>query len=419
VARTQIFAGAAGEKAVTINNLGYRRSESWVTPIEPGKNAYLTIDLRIQAAAETAFRTHAGFTGRGAVVVMDVWSGDVLAMSSWPTFDPNWLAKKEFPPGAYSRWEDKDLAIRINRAAYAQYQPGSVIKTLVALAALETPEARFNPNDIYHVVPGPDGVHGIYIGRGFKVRDTVHAGDYTLRRAISQSSNAYFVSLGLRPGVFDKVIELAEELHFGQKLGLGLMQEYRGIFPPREKLRNDGDKANVCIGGGELSITPCQVAVLISAIANGGKVLQPRLIDRLESQDPLAPETTIIAPKGETRGQLNVSKRSFEILREAMLDETESDEGTGKRVVGCGFRVCGKTGTAERNERIPGENRKKNTTWFASFAPYESPRYAVVVAVENGISGGTSCVPIARDVYLALKAIDAEYTSKNLNVVKR
>jgi penicillin-binding protein 2 len=196
------------------------------------------------------------------------------------------------------------------------------------------------------------------------------------------------------------------------------MQEFRGDFPPPERLRNDGDKANVCIGGGEFSVTPCQVAVLISAIANGGKVLQPRLIDRLESQDPIIPETTIVSPKGEVRGQLNVSKRSFDILRDAMLSETESPEGTGKRVLNCGFRVCGKTGTAERNERGP-DGRKKNTTWFASFAPYESPRYAVVVAVENGIGGGASCAPIAHDVYVALKEIDAEYTSKNSNVVKR
>lgn len=409
--------GAAGEKAVTINNLGYRRSESWVTPVDPGKNAYLTIDLRIQAAAETALRTHAGFTGRGAVVVMDVWSGDVLAMASWPTYDPNWMVKG-FTPAAIERWKDEDLAIRLNRAASARYQAGSVFKTVVALAALETPEARFSPNEIYHVMPNPqDGSHGIYIGKNFKVRDTVHPGDYNLRRAISQSSNAYFVSLGLRPGVFQKVIELAEQLHFGERIGLGLMQEFRGDFPPPERLRNDGDKANVCIGGGEMSVTPCQVAVLISAIANGGKVLNPRVIDRLESQDPIAPETTVVSPKGESRGQLSVSKRSFEILRDAMLDETESEEGTGKRVVGCGFRVCGKTGTAERNERTP-EGRKKNTTWFASFAPYESPRYAVVVAVENGVSGGSSCVPIARDVYIALKQIDAEYTSRNL-ITKR
>jgi cell division protein FtsI/penicillin-binding protein 2 len=271
---------------------------------------------------------------------------------------------------------------------------------------------------MYHVMPGPDGVHGIFIGRNFKKRDTVPPGDYDLRRAIAQSSNAYFISLGLRPGVFQKVIELADQLHLGERIGLGLMQEFRGDFPSPERLRSDGDKANVCIGGGEMSVTPCQVAVLISAIANGGKVLQPRLIDRLESQDPIAPETTIVSPKGETRGQLNVSKSSFDILRKAMLSETEDEHGTGRRVADCGFRVCGKTGTAERNERA-NDSRKKNTTWFASFAPYESPRYAVVVAVENGISGGQSCVPIARDVYVALKAIDAEYSSKNLNLVKR
>jgi penicillin-binding protein 2 len=114
------------------------------------------------------------------------------------------------------------------------------------------------------------------------------------------------------------------------------------------------------------------------------------------------------------RDRLGVSKRSLQTLHLAMLAETEDQtEGTGRFVQGCGFRVCGKTGTAERDDPRP-DGVKRNTTWFASFAPYEAPRYAVVVMVEDGQSGGTSCVPIAREIYVALKGYETRHPPTTL-----
>ena len=145
-----------------------------------------------------------------------------------------------------------------------------------------------------------------------------------------------------------------------------------------------------------------QMAVLISAIANGGKVLEPRLVERIEPQDPASGEAPTIFPSGLVRDELGVHPRSLKILHDAMLAETEDPEGTGRAAVVPGLRICGKTGTAQvKNEQgqLTGWHY-----WFASFAPYENPRYAVVVMVqsENRGSGGIVCAPIAHDIYEAI-----------------
>jgi penicillin-binding protein 2 len=163
---------------------------------------------------------------------------------------------------------------------------------------------------------------------------------------------------------------------------------------------HDGDTANLCIGQGEIAVTPMQMAVAYAAIANGGKVLWPRLVERIELQDPASGEAVTNFPSGVVRGNIGVSGRSLNILREAMLAETEDPEGTGHAAVVPGLRICGKTGTGqvmnEHNQEID------RTTWFASFAPYEHPRYAVVVMVESGTYGGPTCAPIAHDIYEAI-----------------
>ena len=413
----QKLRGRAGVKSVQVNSLLYRQAETIWEQASPGQNVVLTIDLAVQREAEAALRKQIGATGRGAVVVMDVRSGDIIALASAPTYNPS-----QFTHGIsrHDYQELQALTAEKNRATAENYQAGSVFKTIVALAALETPEARFSPNDEYRVEPNPKRTDRgiIYVGNQ-PFRDTVSPGLYNLRRAIAKSSNAYFISLGLRPGVFNRVIEIGRRLHLGEKFdadALPLRQMAPGHFPSAQRTQKnwrDGDTASVCIGQGMMDVTPVQVAVMISAIANGGSVLKPRLVDRLESQDPTGIEAPVVTPRRQVRDQLGVSKRSLGILHDAMLAETESPEGTGQHVQGCGFRVCGKTGTAEV-EALREDGQKKNTTWFASFAPYESPRYAVVVMVEDGQSGGTTCVPIAKDVYLALKAFETRPSPNTL-----
>lgn len=394
--------GRAGGKSVLVNNLGYRQSEKILDPTEPGRNVVLTLDLGIQREAERSLRSRVGADARGAVVVMDVQSGDVLALVSSPASDPNYHLQL-FPPQEWARWTNASLGLQKNRATWEQYQPGSTFKTIIALAALET---GLNPNENYRVEPNlaEPSKGAFFIGRS-KWRDTAAPGDYDLRRAIVKSSNAYFINAGLRPGVFPRVVELAQRLHLGEAVGLPLQQESRGNFPDASRLRSgwsQGDTANICIGQGEMDVTPMQMAVLTAALANGGKVLQPRLVERLESQEPASLEPPKILPSHQVRGQLGVRPANLQLVRDAMLDETEDAEGTGRHARVPGLRICGKTGTAERIER----GTIRNTTWFISFAPHDRPRHAVVVMVEDGVSGGATCAPVAADIYSALLKMD-------------
>jgi penicillin-binding protein 2 len=180
---------------------------------------------------------------------------------------------------------------------------------------------------------------------------------------------------------------------------------------------SDGDTANVCIGQGDVDVTPLQMAVAYSAIANGGTIFWPRLVSRLEPQDPAMRGTITNFPAGLVREHIGVSGRSLRVLHDAMLAETEDPEGTGGLARVPGLHICGKTGTAEI---MDSHNRKTGrTTWFASFAPYESPRYAVVVMVENGTFGGPTCGPIAHDIYEAILEKEKSGAAKPLALAKQ
>lgn len=398
--------GHAGGKSVMVNNQGYRQSESVWEPAEPGSNVVLTIDLAIQQAAENALKHGpAGEHTRGAVVVMDVNTGDVLAMASSPSFDPNYYVDRpSFPAGYYTDVIQNDGAEK-NRATQENYRPGSIFKPIVALACLEN---GLNPKATYEVQADPDKppLGCIYLGRR-KIRDTAPAGTYDFKRALIHSSNSYFIYNGLRTGA-DKIVELGSRFHLGQPIGLNTRQETPGTFPTPKKLASgwtDGDTANLCIGQGYIDVTPLQMCVVASALANGGKVLWPRLVDRIVPQDPLSGGRPLVFQKGRVRDNIGVRASTLRILHEAMLDDTENPEGTAYQAfrgspLNTELRVCGKTGTAQNEQN----GAITHTTWFLSFAPYEHPRYAVVAMVEMtvGGSGGGTCAPMVREVYEAI-----------------
>jgi penicillin-binding protein 2 len=407
--------GRAGAESVLVNNLGYRQSEAILDAPEPGHNVVLTIDLDLQRAAAESFARHQGAEARGAVVVMDVNSGDVLAMVSSPSFDPNDFAGVI----TQEKWQRiQDLTAEKNRATYENYAPGSIFKTVVALAALEN---GLDPAAIYHVDANPENPNKgmIYVGRR-RIKDTAPPGDYNFKRAFIHSSNSYFINAGLTHAGIENIIRIGNEFHLGERTGLFARQETDGDFPDEDRIHSgwtDGDTANVCIGQGEVAVTPVQMAVMVSAIGNGGKVLWPRLVDRIEPQDPSPGEVTTNFPSGVVRDHLDVHPRSLQILRDAMLADVQSSEGTGTAAAVDGLKICAKTGTAEvqdaHNHDI-GQN-----FWFASYAPYEHPKYAVVVMVEGGLhgSGGLDCAPIAHDIYEAIlkkeTAVPAKILAQN------
>ena len=387
--------GHAGAVAVLVNNLGYRQTENVGSQAEPGDNVVLTLDLDIQQAAERSLLAHQGPDARAAVVVMDVRTDDVLAMVSSPAINPDYASNEP------ARLNDPKLRPQINRATQENYAPGSIFKTVIALACLEN---GLNPDATVQNPPSSENPnHGYTMVGRRAIQDLAPPGEYNFRRAILRSCNTYFITEGLQAGI-DNIVRMGEKFHFGERTDLPTRQETPGIFPTPARVHSgwhDGDTANLCIGQGDIAVTPMQMTVAYAAIANGGKVLWPRLVERIEPQDPVSGGAATNFPSGLVRGNIGVSGRSLNILREAMLAETEDPEGTGHAaVVGPEMRICGKTGTAqvmnEHNQEID------RTTWFASFAPYENPRYAVVVMVQSGISGGVSCAPIAHDIYEAI-----------------
>jgi penicillin-binding protein 2 len=374
--------GHAGGESVLVNNLGYRQSENILEAPEPGQNVVLTIDLDLQRAATESLVAHQGADARAAIVVMDVRNGDVLAMVSSPEINPDYLANDPI------FLSDPKLRPEMNRATQQNYAPGSIFKPIVGLAALE---AGLNPDALV------DNPGYVFVGRRH-IADLAPPGQYNFRRAIIESCNTYFITVGLRSAGIENIIRMAEKFDFGEHTGLPTRQDGKGSLPTLERVRSDwrdGDTANICIGQGEIAVTPMQMAVAYAAIANGGTIFWPRLVERIEPQDPASGGTTTNFPSGLVRGNIGVSGRSLKILRDAMLAETV--EGTGQPAQVPGLQICGKTGTAQvMNERNQEVDR---TTWFASFAPYEHPRYAVVVMVESGTFGGPTCAPIAHDIY--------------------
>lgn len=407
----QQLRGKTGIKSVLVNSLGFRQSENVWTAAEAGNNVILTIDLAIQQAAEKALRSSIyGASTRGAAVVMDARTGDLLAVASSPTFDAN-----DFLPRiSHETWQylqDTNQTPMLNRATYGAYAPGSIFKIVVGLAGLEA--GTLNPQEIYHS-------EGYYqIGRNRPIGDLAGKGDFDFKRALIRSSNPYFIHEGLKAGV-DRILEIGKRLHLGERTGIPTWQDAAGIFPTREwQQKNlggmwfDGHTANLCIGQGEIALTPVQVAVMVGALANGGKVLWPRLVARVEPQDAFSEEQPVTFPSGRVRDVLNLSRRSLDIVRDAMRADVADPDGTGSRASVTGMDICAKTGTAQRKRdgRIVGHN-----TWFASFAPYDKPRYVVVVMIEEGASGGETCAPLARQIYLALQKRD-QSPARNLETL--
>lgn len=403
--------GVAGTKSMTVNRLGYRQQETVLRPPEPGNNLILTLDASLQRAVETALITPLfGKETRGAVVVLDVQNGDVLALASAPNFEPIEFMGRM----SAERWTNvlnhPVQRPMLNRATQENYHPGSVLKMLTALAAMET--ERLDPREVFQVEPDPTRPgKGCYHVGNRKVEDTVAPGGYNLKRALVHSSNSYFIHHALKPGVLQKMIMLGDKFHLGERTGIIPRQETAGDFPDQTDLVRrwtQGDTANLAIGQGKVSVSPLQIAVMTAAIANGGKVLKPRLAWRLEPGDSQSGQRAEEFPV-VVRDELGVKPEHLRLIHEAMLADVEEPGGTGREAAVRGLRIGGKTGTAEveRAGRMVDK-----TTWFTSFAPVERPKWAVVVMVESGASGGKTCAPVARKIYEALQQRERETGQK-------
>ncbi len=385
--------GQSGTRFVKKNAKGVIEGDSGVRPPVAGDDVYLTIDARVQTIAENALRV----VGRGAAVVVDPSNGNVLAMASVPSFDPN-----TFIPSISSEdWTKliKDDTNPLTNRAILSYAPGSTFKTVTGFAGLLMGKVNNKYTCSGGVTYGGRYMH-CWIGQ----KGGSH-GTLDLEGGIKNSCNAYFFQYGNAAGV-DAIDKVASLLGFGEKTGLPLSNEAPGILPgkewfaihnPRERW-SEAHTANLSIGQGFVQASPVQIAMLGATIANGGVCYYPRLIDRVvdhNGQDAVDPDTgKLVAAGPRVRSNLadiGLKSDQIEHIRHGMWRVVNDPGGTAPKAKLKGIDVAGKTGTAQfwRN------GVSDNHTWFMSFAPYDKPRLAVVVFIQGAKGGGVTAAPIA------------------------
>lgn len=374
--------GSAGSKLVRVNVKGYVHDDLGVTelPIN-GNSVNLTINWKAQKAAELTLEGT-----RGAIVLLNANTGAVLAMASSPAYDSNiftgGISKKEWK----ELMENKEKPL-MNRALMGEFLPGSIIKPLVALAELKNGIGREELVDCEGSVKiGNSSIKcwaWKYGGHGFE----------NMVNAIRDSCNVYFVTMGIRLGL-DNILEIYKHAGIGRRTGIEL-SERMGTIPSRElKLKiektlwTNFDTGLISMGQGMIAITPIQAAVYTSAIANGGNVLRPYLVDSIYSNTgKLLFENTphIIDHLPVTQAQINV-------IKEGMHNNIYDPNGGGKRAKNDFIELYGKTGTAEVG---PANNRTK-CTWFIGFGYLGKEAYAITVFVEGGVAGGMTNAPMTK-----------------------
>ena len=409
--------GRAGAVQVEVNAVGRIVRELDRNEGQPGDNVLLTVDLELQRFAAERLRAQQANSEHksGTVVVMDVVTGDILAMVSEPGFDPNVFARGI----TQAEWRDllDDPAHPLNNKAIAGvYPPGSTYKVAVALAALESRaiDAGTILSCSGYIELGDIKFHCWWKGG--------HGG-LNVVGGISNSCDCFFYQAAQRTGV-DKIGEMAAKLGFGQVSALGLPGESAGNQPSRSWKQDkynipwqQGDTFNLGIGQGYMTATPLQLAVMTARIANGGYDVQPNiLLAKAAPREELAPP----APRLKTSASsLRIDPKHLALVHEGMNQVVNSPSGTAAQLrldadnkpIDPAFHFAGKTGTAQV-KRITERERAMGITqaqlpWhlrhhalFVCFGPVDNPRYACAVVVEHGMAGGATAGPIGRDVLL-------------------
>jgi penicillin-binding protein 2 len=381
--------GADGWRTEIVDSQGRSRGEMSRSEPTPGHDIRLTVDFDLQRKATQLL------DGReGAIVVLDPRSGEVLALASFPTYDPNKFITR-FSPEEWMELINREDHPMENRAIRGMYAPGSIFKLAMALGALDagviTEQTSFFCG----------GAANFY-GRPFNCWQRGGHGALSLTDAIRYSCNVYFYNAGRRLGI-DRIAESAKRLGLGEKTGIDLPGEKEGLVPTPEWSQSTrktewyaGETISVSIGQGPLVVTPVQVAVHTAIIANRGRGVVPRLLlSPSLSQEQPAAKGMSASPAEKIRPEL------FETVIRGMW-KSVNEEGTGRGAKVDGFDVCGKTGSTQLISREQAEKlgkQIKTHSWFSGFAPRDKPQIVVTVLVEYGGMGGAAAAPLAKELF--------------------
>lgn len=376
--------GVDGMRRSVVNSVGREVGRLEQTDAVPGKPIRLTIDYDLQLVAEEAL-----VGKKGAVVAMDPKTGEVLAMASQPSYDPNDFAIRISKDEWQQLNEDPERPL-LDRAIQAQLAPGSVFKILMATAMLES---KAVPADYHVFCPGS----AEFYGRVFHDWDAKGHGDVDVHKAIVHSCDVFFYNLGKQLGI-DRISFYAGNLGLGHKTGVDLPGEEPGVMPSeawKERLFHQkwypGETISVAIGQGAIAVTPIQLAYVIGGIITGGRFHQPHLLLTNEA----APEI-----------DFPISDSTVNTVTEGMYGVVNEQGGTGSGSKLPGIELCGKTGSAQviSNQGLARTGKQaalKDNAWFVGFAPRQNPEIVVSVLVQGGQHGATAAAPIARDVVKA------------------
>ena len=406
----QLLHGNAGHQQLVTNARGRQvpadprsltQTLSPRVPGEPGDNVYLTLDLDLQVVATKALAGK-----RGSVVAIDPRNGEVLALVSAPAFDPNKFAIGMSPQEFNALQYDLDRPL-FNRALRGSYPPGSTIKPMLSLAALETGSTNLTRRNFcpgYYSLPGSSHRYRDWKPEGH--------GSVDLHDAIEQSCDVYFYQISRDIGI-DRMHFYLDQFGLGKLTGIDLVGEREGLMPSTQWKRGafreradqvwfPGETVIASIGQGYMLATPLQLANAAAAMAMRGVRFEPHVVAAIE--DALTGQRTIIAPTPLDRVQIE-NEFYWESVVDAMHDVMQGARGTARAVgTGAPYTMAGKSGTAQvftvaQDEKYDAEKieeRLRDHALFIAFAPIEDPRIAVAVVVENGASGSRIAAPIAR-----------------------
>jgi len=376
--------GTAGVEQLQVNARGYRDKVLNRTEPQPGDDIYLTLDIRAQVILDELME---GW--RGAAVALDPRNGDLLAMVSHPSFDPNRLIRPVMKADADIVFSDPDAPI-LNRALAGEYPPGSPFKLLVSMEGLSS--GLVSPQTTY------DCSGFFFLGQStFRCWRPSGHGPVNLQEAIKHSCNVYFYNLGLELGV-DRISAAARAIGFGSLSGVEIDGERAGLVPDRawkKKLLNEfwypGDTVNMSIGQGYLLVTPIQMAGLGCIIANSGTLYRPVIIKKITSPvgEIIKESDTIV------RKKVDFSEEIFGELRAGMVRVVNDDHGTGTAAAHPLITVAGKTGTVQVGR--PPEYTTHG--WFLALAPVEKPEVVLAILLEGAESGGHEAAPLAGEFF--------------------
>lgn len=383
--------GTAGRRMMQVNAAGIKVKDLGIEEPKPGTDLYLTLDLDIQRAAEEGLGSRAG-----AVVAMDPNSGEVLALVSHPTYDPN-LFPRGISPRDWIRLSNDPSHPLYNRAIQSVYPPGSIFKIVTALAGLDS--GMIDPKEKVTCTGS------LRTGRrSFRCWKKGGHGTVDFHKGLVESCDVYFYTMGDRMG-FDHIARFARKLGLGSKTDIVLPDEKPGFVPTaawkREKIHEPwypADNFINSIGQGFLQVSPIQAAQMIGAVANGGVFYQPMLLKRTRNRVTGAEK--VFAPLEKRRELFN--PEALAAVRSALLGVTSEAGGTARGAATPLAPVAGKTGTAQViAQKVAGGKLTESTqdhAWFVAYAPASDPKIAVAVFVEHGGHGGAAAAPVAKKV---------------------